>query len=184
MAIRKQRNPAKRSKRGPLKRPRKKKASVAKRGLSMIYVILATALIVLIFYFIFSAPKREKPVHHMRQEKPLSQAEVVTLPEKPKEKWLYQSDLVSKVVNVDIPEKKISTKRYQIQCGSFRIKKQADALKAKIAFQALHSEVTKTKTSDWYRVILGPYKRRRNAEKDRHKLQRAKIYGCYVWQWR
>ncbi len=183
MAIRKQRNPAKRVKRRPLKRPVKKKAG-AKKSLPIVYVILATALIVLIFYFIFSTQKGEKPAHHMRQEKTVLQAPVVTLPKKPKSKWLYETDLVSKVVNVDIPDKKISTKRYQIQCGSFRIKEQAEALKAKIAFQGLHSEVTKTKTSAWYRVILGPYKRRRKAEKDRHKLQRAKIYGCYVWLWR
>ena len=35
----------------------------------------------------------------------------------------------------------------------------------------------------WYRVILGPYETKRAAERDRHKLQRAKIYGCAIWNW-
>ena len=54
--------------------------------------------------------------------------------------------------------------------------------KVRIAFQGLSSEVRKT--GNWYRVILGPYERKRPAEKDRHKLQRAKIHGCQIWLWR
>lgn len=165
-----------------MKRPTKKKKSRTKMGSPIIAVILASALIVCISYILFSTNKGKKPATHIRQEKSSSQAPVEILPKKPKAKWLYETDLVSKVVPVDLPEKKISTQRYQMQCGSFRIKAQAEALKAKIAFQGLHSEVNKT--GNWFRVFLGPYKRRRNAEKDKHKLQRARIYGCYVWLWR
>jgi cell division protein FtsN len=90
--------------------------------------------------------------------------------------------LKDKEVVVDIPEKEKSTRRYQMQCGSFRNQGDAESLKAKIAFQGLTSQVKKT--GDWYRVILGPYERKRPAEKDRHKLQRAKINGCQIWTWR
>ncbi|NAW96105.1 cell division protein FtsN, partial [Vibrio sp. V42_P2S4T144] len=34
----------------------------------------------------------------------------------------------------------------------------------------------------WYRVVLGPYKFKRDAERDRHKLQRAKIEPCAIWK--
>ena len=83
---------------------------------------------------------------------------------------------------VDIPKETKPSVPYQMQCGSFRNKDDAESLKANIAFQGLESNVKKTGT--WYRVILGPYERKRLAEKERHKLQRAKINGCQIWLWR
>lgn len=44
------------------------------------------------------------------------------------------------------------------------------------------SRVIKKEGSSWYRVVLGPYKFKRDAEKDRHKLQRAKIEPCAIWK--
>ena len=51
-----------------------------------------------------------------------------------------------------------------------------------IAFQGMTSRVIKKEGSSWYRVVLGPYKFKRDAEKDRHKLQRAKIEPCAIWK--
>ena len=104
------------------------------------------------------------------------------LPEKPQPKWDYVDALKTKEVEVDIPEEKKPSKPYQMQCGSFRNKSDAESLKATIAFQGLESTVKKT--GNWYRVILGPYDRKRLAEKQRHILQRAKINGCAIWLWR
>ena len=101
------------------------------------------------------------------------------LPEKPQPKWDYVDTLKTKEVKVDIPEEETNYTPYQMQCGSFRNKDDAESLKAKIAFQGLESMVKKT--GNWYRVILGPYERKRLAEKERHKLQRARINGCQIW---
>ncbi|WP_031815878.1 SPOR domain-containing protein, partial [Vibrio parahaemolyticus] len=59
---------------------------------------------------------------------------------------------------------------------------QAEERKLAIAFQGLSSKIRKKEGSSWYRVVLGPYKFKRDAEKDRHKLQRAKIEPCAIWK--
>ena len=108
------------------------------------------------------------------------------LPPKPKEQWEYQDMLKNKEVEVDLPKKSDKPSRpYQMQCGSFRKQSQADALKAQIAFQGLEAIVKKVKGSsgEWHKVVLGPYPRKRQAERDRHILQRAGVNGCQIWFW-
>lgn len=75
---------------------------------------------------------------------------------------------------------------YLMQCGSFRTEQQAQELKANIAFAGIASQVKKTTGSNgvWYKVILGPYERKRLAESDKHKLSRNKINYCQIWLWR
>ena len=179
MATVKKRSPAKRPVRKPARRPvKKQKKSKGGPNLTVV-IILALAIVTFLGYFIFV---EEKPEPQIVQEHSVTKKKEEALPEKPIGKWEYEDNLKVKSVKVDIPEKKASTKRYQMQCGSFKQKKQAESLKAKIAFQGLNSTVKKT--GDWYRVILGPYERKRLAERDKHKLQRAKVYGCAVWLWR
>ena len=103
------------------------------------------------------------------------------LPEKPQEVWQYPQDLQEKEVIVDIPKQQDSGIRYKMQCGSFRQLSQAEAMKATIAFQGFTAQVQRT--GDWYRVVLGPYERKRNAEKQRHQIKRAGITTCEIWQW-
>ncbi|GGA63526.1 cell division protein FtsN [Neiella marina] len=107
------------------------------------------------------------------------------LPEKPEERWSFIEELETKEVEVDVPEAPEQTRPYLMQCGSFRLQNQAEELKAKIAFQGLSSEVRRAEGSNgvWYKVVLGPYKTKRLAEKDRHALQRASVRGCKIWYW-
>ena len=94
--------------------------------------------------------------------------------------------LENKEVKVDIPKQSDKPSRpYQMQCGSFRKQSQADALKAKIAFQGLEAMVRKVsgKKGEWYKVVLGPYPKKRHAERERHKLQRGGVNGCQIWFW-
>ena len=108
------------------------------------------------------------------------------LPPKPKEQWEYQDMLKNKQVEVDLPKKSDKpTRPYQMQCGSFRKQSQADALKAQIAFQGLEAFVRTVKgtSGEWHKVVLGPYPRKRKAERERHVLQRAGINGCKIWFW-
>jgi cell division protein FtsN len=107
-----------------------------------------------------------------------------SLPTPPKEKWAYVDDLKSKEVEVGQYEVKIKGP-YKLQCASFRTLKQAEVLKATIAFTGLTSKIGSAKGSSgtWYKVFLGPYPRKRQAEKDKHKLTSNNINGCKIWLW-
>jgi len=113
-----------------------------------------------------------------------SKNKVDELPELPKEKWTYVKDLETKEIEVGKYEVK-EKGPYKMQCGSFRTAKQAETLKANIAFSGLEAKVKSVvgKTGTWHKVFLGPYPRKRLAEKDKHKLKRNNINGCQIWFW-
>lgn len=108
-----------------------------------------------------------------------------TLPAPPKEKWTYVGDLKSKEVEVGQYEVK-NKGPYKMQCGSFRTEKQAEVLKATIAFAGLTSQISKSKGQKgiYYKVFLGPYPRKRQAEKEKHKLKSNNVNGCQIWLWK
>lgn len=108
-----------------------------------------------------------------------------SLPEPPKEKWSYVKGLEEKEIEVGQYEVK-EKGPYKMQCGSFRTQKQAEVLKANIAFAGLESSLQQVKGSNgtWYKVFLGPYPRKRLAEKDKHNLKRNNINHCQIWLWR
>jgi cell division protein FtsN len=56
---------------------------------------------------------------------------------------------------------KVKEAHYVIQAGSFKIKKEADLLRAKLALMGIESKINKAKVGDvtWYRVKIGPYAR-------------------------
>lgn len=170
--------PSKRSKKNAPRRAAPKRPSKGKQGFPFLALSIALCLSAFIGYFIFEVEKPEpiKIVHKAIVKKD------EILPDKPQPKWQYEKSLQSKEVIVDIPEEKKNTRPYQMQCGSFKRQADAESLKANIAFQGLNSTVKKT--GSWFRVILGPYDRKRVAEKQRHKLQRARINGCQIWYWR
>lgn len=177
MATVKRRKPSTASRKGK-RTTRANKNNKANKGFPFLASLFAAVLVAFIGYFIFAVEKPEETI--VAQPKSTMQEEL--LPEKPQPQWEYEKTLIDKEVEVDIPVEEKSTRRYQMQCGSFRKKSDAESLKARIAFQGLNSQVKKT--GNWYRVILGPYERKRLAEKERHKLQRAKINGCMIWLWR
>mgnify|MGYP000200152314 CR=1 FL=1 len=109
----------------------------------------------------------------------------VKLQEPPKEKWQYREELASKEVEEGQYEV-VDKGPYKMQCGSFRKKEQAEVMKAKIAFSGITSQVVESNGSNgtWFKVVLGPYERKRVAEKDKHKLRRNKITTCQIWLWR
>ncbi|MGI2260246.1 SPOR domain-containing protein [Shewanella sp. GXUN23E] len=118
--------------------------------------------------------------------KPAPKKDPDALPPKPKDEWTYQTELENKEVVVDLPQQPQAPSRpYQMQCASFRVKSQADELKAMIAFQGLEAHVRQVQGSSgtWYKVVLGPYDTKRAAERQRHVLQRAGINGCQIWLW-
>jgi cell division protein FtsN len=64
--------------------------------------------------------------------------------------------------------------------------KQAEILKATIAFTGLTSQISESKGKNgiYYKVFLGPYERKREAEKDKHKLKSNNVNGCQIWLWK
>lgn len=108
------------------------------------------------------------------------------LPEAPKEEWEFMTTLTDPdyEVEVELPEQTEAVdNEYVLQCGSFRRKEQAERMRARIAFQGLESAIKESNGSNglWYRVVMGPYERKRMAEKDRHTLQRAGFTTCRIW---
>lgn len=117
---------------------------------------------------------RPQPV---RQSQPAN-----TLPPPPTEKWDYVESLPKREIEVKAKELQVSDIPYIMQCGAYKTMHQAESRKVDIAFQGLTSKIRKKEGSSWFRVVLGPYKFKRDAERDKHKLQRAKIEPCAIWK--
>ncbi|MGL1957043.1 MAG: SPOR domain-containing protein [Colwellia sp.] len=107
------------------------------------------------------------------------------LPKPPAEKWSYVENLKTKEVEVGKYEV-TQHGPYKMQCGSFKSQAQAERLKAKMAFVGIESSIQKAqgKHNVWYKVVLGPYAKKRAAEKDKHKLKNNKVNGCQIWLWK
>ena len=173
---------------------RSSKGSAARSTPWLLIIIVIAAIVGFVYFLTHIAGSSDNEPEHAigatgsKSEKPkaaVSKPKSETLPDKPEERWTFIEELENKEVEVDVPEAPKNTRPYLMQCGSFRIKSQADELKARIAFQGLSSEVRRSEGSKgvWYKVVLGPYKTKRAAERDRHTLQRDKIRGCQIWFW-
>jgi cell division protein FtsN len=126
-------------------------------------------------------PEPELPVVEAAP-KPKPQKPKVELPAPPEEKWDYVKTLPEAEIEVIAKEQAKSEVPYIMQCGAYKLQSQAEERKANIAFQGITSTVRKREDSSWFRVVLGPYERKRDAERDRHTLQRAKIEPCAIWK--
>lgn len=107
------------------------------------------------------------------------------LPELPEEEWEYIKTLPGYEVEVDVAEQEQSDKRYLMQCASFRTRAQAEEMKAKIAFQGLEAQIRPSTgaNGEWFRVILGPFDSKRDAERSKHTLRKVNISTCQIWYW-
>ena len=107
------------------------------------------------------------------------------LPELPEEEWEYIKTLPGYEVEVELAEQEKSDKRYLMQCASFRTRAQADEMRAKIAFQGLEAQIRHSDgaNGEWFRVILGPFDAKRDAERAKHALRKVNITTCQIWFW-
>ena len=166
-----------------------KKAPSAPAGLPLktkLIILFTLAAIAGFSYLLWSIKDQEPaPVATPPVKQTTKASNKNKLPAPPKEKWSYPTDYENK----EIEGSKYEVKKggpYQMQCGSFRTQQQADALKAQIAFTGLESQIRRTtgKNGVYYRVILGPYERKRLAEQHKHKLQANSVLDCQIWLWR
>jgi cell division protein FtsN len=107
------------------------------------------------------------------------------LPAKPTEEpYQYIKELENKEIKVEVTEQQ-SAGPYQMQCGSFREQKQAETMKARIAFVGFASQIRRSEGSNgvWYRVILGPYETKRQATADMNRLRQQNFNTCRIWLW-
>lgn len=109
-----------------------------------------------------------------------------SLPPKPeKEKWEYMQTLPKQDVKAPSYDVEAPKGPFRLQCGSFGSQQNAEKMKAQIAFLGLESQIRKSTTSSKYpyRVILGPYERKRSAQSDRNRLKANGINTCKIYKW-
>ena len=173
------------------KNPYKKKSTVVVQEKSRKSKLIILLLLIIIgssgygLWFLKNNVTTKTPAISVSKSHKLTIDKATVLPTPPKEKWTYVEQLANK--KVEVGEYKVTQNGpYKMQCGSFRSQTQAESLKAKMAFIGIESNIHKAqgKTSLWYQVVLGPYERKRMAEKDKHKLKNNKINGCQIWLWK
>ena len=169
-----------------------RKGAPAPRRKPWVALIAVLVLVLGFGYFLWtikgSADKEEPRVEAKAEAKSSKpKKDPNALPPKPQEEWTYLQELENKQVEVDVPKQDTlrATGPYQMQCGSFREEAQAEKMKAVIAFQGMEAQIRKAQGSNgaWYKVVLGPYERKRDAERARHKLQAIGMNTCQIWLW-
>jgi cell division protein FtsN len=179
---------AKNAKKGTTTRKNNKLAQAPVTTLKTKLITLVAILLICAFTYglwvlkTASNTKIPTPVINSVETKTVHSANKTTaLPKPPEEKWSYVKDLENK--KIEVGEYEVKEKGpYQMQCGSFRTEKQAQVLKAKIAFAGISSKIKTVEGTPgtWHKVVLGPYERKRLAEKDKHKLKRNNINRCMI----
>jgi len=115
--------------------------------------------------------------------------QAVPADENSENEFSFHDVLENKVIEIPdeapLPASKQKTPRsYIMQCGSFRQKSAAETLKAQIALTGFTAHINATLEKSgtrWFRVTLGPYKKKRIAEKQRHQLERNNLNNCRIW---
>jgi cell division protein FtsN len=175
-------------KRGQAPKKKPAKAHKTKPNLPWVRIVITFSLVIGFGYFLWAisqnpevgttSPQTLAPKQHkVEADKPL--------PKMPEDEYSYPNELETSNVEIDERQQKMSDRPYLMQCGSFRQQIQADKMRAQIALQGLESQVRPSdgKNGRWYRVILGPYDYKRDAETDRHVIQRIGISSCQIWYW-
>ena len=168
--------------------PYKKKLAEPSRVMSVKTKLIGIIVIISItsfsygLWFLKTSDKTKTPAQEQEQPEVITEQ---SLPAPPKEKWTYVENLKTKKVEVGEYEVK-ENGPYKMQCGSFKTRPQAESLKAKMAFVGIESQIqtAQGKNNMWYKVVLGPYERKRAAEEDKHKLRNNNINGCQIWLWK
>ncbi len=181
-------------KKSPKKKTTNKKAPQQAVGISLKTKLIAVVTLFALIgfsYFLWSLAQTtndgsNQTIQEVKKKKPTSVNNEVELP-------VFNDaddfEFMKKLKEQEVEPGKYEVKDkgpYLMQCGSFRTEQQAQELKANIAFAGVVAQVKKTTGSNgvWYKVILGPYERKRSAENDKHKLARNNINYCQIWLWR
>lgn len=156
----------------------KKSKKSSKLNLNLILALLiVVAFIAGLIWLKQTPPQVEAPTV---SDVPSEQHDEAELPALPQEEWDFIKTLPGYEVEVYTEDKSDTGRTYIMQCGSFRVRKQAEAMRAKMAFAGFEPQL-KPSANGWYRVVLGPYDGKREAEVDRHRLKQIGITTCRIW---
>ena len=176
----------------------------AKKNKSRIFqslmIFLAIIIIILfssILYYI-STNSPEKPVERPKEK---TESPTATLPEKPQERWTYLKELETpndsgnpnvatserqQILDSFMNNKPTTTttsantdnRKWLLQCGAFRDKTNADTLKASLAMTGISGNISSSQ--QLYRVIVGPYTNKDDAQKTLNTLKTNGINNCII----
>ena len=129
-----------------------------------------------------TAIEPKQTVQPTTKPQPKPQPKVEEVPKYTFHDILEDKEVVIPEEELQRPENKVSM-QYVMPCAAFGDVKNADALKAKIAFLGFESKILPidTKSRRLYRVQLGPFSSKRQAESIRHRLQENDINDCKIW---
>lgn len=147
-------------------------------------VVVVVAVLLGFAYFLWSIKDNATPDNSLPSETVAAQPED-ELPELPEEEWEYIKTLPGYEVEIDMQQQEKSDKRYLMQCASFKTRAQADEMRANIAFQGFEAQIRRSNgdNGEWFRVILGPFDAKRDAERAKHSLRKVNITTCQIWYW-
>ena len=171
----------KRQKRGGPKKPEKAPFPKVK----LLILVLLVAAFAYFLFFLKEGANNADTAQNSPAPKAKKKAEKTLPPPPDDEEWEFIDELKNKKVTVGTDELK-DKGPFVLRCTTVRSRDRAEALKAKIAFAGHESVVKEYKGTSgmWYRVDLGPYDRKREAEKVRHTMKRNNINGCTILLWR
>ncbi|MGO2344014.1 SPOR domain-containing protein [Vibrio litoralis] len=180
--VRKSPTPNKKNNRNQRRPAQKKK--LAPRAIPWKAAIIAVILLAGLIYLLSVLSNDPEPAAPATNNVPVNVApkpkNTEVIPPPPQEKWDYMEILPKREIEVKAKKVEVPKIPYIMQCGAYKTSSQAEQRKANIAFQGLSSKVVKLEGSSWYRIILGPYTFKRDAVKEQHVLQRAKIEPCII----
>ncbi len=177
------RTPSKKKKNNPYPKSTSQPATTltCKAKLTGFTIIALIAAFAYSLWYLKTSPSTKVPAQNKTTT---SITKKTSLPKPPTEKWTYVENLKTK--EIEVGQYRVKQKGpYRLQCGSFKTMTRAESLKATIAFSGIESVIKKSIGSNgtWYKVILGPYERKRLAEKDKHKLRNNSVNYCKVFLW-
>ncbi|NVJ58979.1 MAG: SPOR domain-containing protein [Gammaproteobacteria bacterium] len=178
---------AKRSSNKPKRRnaTRRKKQGFPTAAVLVVGMILGGFVGFLVYLKWIPAKSNPTPKTVVTKENQTKSPEKIEQPKVPKYTFhdiLEDKEVVIPEEDLKRPENIVSME-YLMPCGSFRNNDIADALKAKIAFLGYESSIlpVDAESGRWYRVQLGPFASKRQAESIRHRLQENDINDCKIW---
>ena len=162
--------------------------------LAVIIIVLFSAIL-----YLLSTNHPEKPIERPKVK---TESPVATLPEQPQERWTYLKELetpnASSGTNSTTSERQqildsfinnsstttpttstnMEDSKWLLQCGAFKEKTNADTLKASLAMTGISGNITTSQ--QLYRVTVGPYTNKTDAQKVLNTLKTNGINNCII----
>ena len=162
------------------KRRPKKKEAPTKKPFPIFSAVIAAMMLILLGYGLYyiSQNSASQPKPETKKTKPVAAQSEKQLPTEP--------DFIHKMKHdeVEVKVTKVKDKGpHRLQCASLRSEDDAHALKAQIAFKTgMIAEVDRSvgKNGIWYRVRIGPFDNKRDAESANNKIHRQRMQRCTV----